>query len=265
MQKINSVNIHEIYNVLIFLSLLFFYSCANTEQRDTNGFTKKAVKTKEYLFNAEHKTKIAIIKDTLSITEDTFNAKNRLIKKVRIFPEIGDTATTFYEYRENGLVLKEINLFQNVEQPIVSEFGFSKKEILNSESFYETESYFSITKEKIFIKDTLKQKSESLRVFLDKETNDTIMKLFISTYFNDKNRILKIDTKNFLSLEESNKIHLTYKNGLIHKIEDFDNENNLSFSTIYKYELDKHQNWIKRKRFENDTLKYISHREVFYK
>ena len=59
----------------------------------------------------------------------------------------------------------------------------------------ETESYFSITKEKIFIKDTLKQKSESLRVFLDKETNDTIMKLFISTYFNDKNRILKIDTK----------------------------------------------------------------------
>lgn len=251
-------------NLSILVCLLFFLSCTNTEQRDTNGFTKKAVKTKEYLFNADSKNKIAIIKDTLSIIEDTFDAKNRLIKKVRIFPEIRDTTTILYEYRENGFILKEVNLFQNVEQPMVSEFSFSEKEILSSESFYETESYFSITKEKIFIKDTLKQKSESLRVFLDKETNDTIMKLFISTYFDDNNRILEIDTKNFLSPEESNKMHLTYKNGLVHKIEDFDNKNNLSFRTIYEYEFDKHQNWIKKKRFENDTLKYISLRKISY-
>jgi hypothetical protein len=252
--------------LLIFLFSILFISCCNEKELLNNGLTKKATKIKEYTIKSITDSLNNKIQDTLVITELNYNANDQITKRFQrnLFAE--GTMEIDFVYNKNKKIEREIVKMSSDSLPLIVNY-FYKDSLLSqtkslfendSEKFEQIESYYYGENKKI-------EKKIMSQIFVDKESTDTITNSEIISFFNKNEHIEKTETINHKDLKRNTKSEFKYDCGTLVKTLDYNYQDSLISTTVYKYQLDKFENWIKKESYENDKLNYLKTREIEYK
>ncbi|WP_405604102.1 hypothetical protein [Polaribacter sp. Asnod1-A03] len=252
--------------LLIFFFSIVFIGCCNEKKVLNNGLTKQATKITEYTIKSINDSLNNKIQDTLVITELKYNENDQIIKRFQqnLFAE--GTMEIDFVYNKSKKIEREIVKMSTDSLPLIVNYYYNDSLLNQTKSFFENDSeIFEQIESHYYGKNNKIEKKILSQVFVDKESTDTITNSETISFFNKNEFTEKTETINHKDLKRNTKTEFKYDCGTLIKTLDYNYQDSLISTTVYKYQLDKFDNWIKKEFFENDKLNYIKTREIEYK
>jgi len=206
----------------------------------------------------------SIIKDTISVRRNKLNRNGNLVKFEFLNLHSNSTYSNTNIYNSEGRIIKEIGKFDDnkvvvnyIYKDTLLQKIYSKQKIDNN-ILELNERYFYNKQGKLF-------KTIMSNIILD--NNDTVSSdIFINKY--DSNNLLSqsliIMNSAFDSTEKTFCKYEYEDSGLLNKTFEYNEDNKLTKTKVYKYIFDKNGSWTEKREFDNDTLVYITSRIIEY-
>lgn len=171
-----------------------------------------------------------------------------------------------YNYNDLKKIKREVVKMSVDSLPFIVDYVykdtllFQSKAIVNypNEKFEQIETYY-------YRKDNTKEKTIATQIFIDLESSDTIRNSVSTTYF-DKNEITtKVETVHKTDSKRNRKIVYEYDCKNLIGLKTYNGNDSLISTLKYEYDLDKFDNWISKRIYENENLDRTITREIKYK
>jgi len=249
---------------ILFISLFLSLVSCNYKMIDKPGLKGRIKEYTDYKIHIENLEDDSILKDTIFISKSKFNKKGKVVK----FEQLSVHSKTTYKntniYNSGGRIIKEIGNYNDNE--IIVEYVYKdtllqkvySKNIIDNEISELTEQYFYDNQ------GVLKKRKTSSYIIENKDTVSS--DIWVNNY--DENGVLYKSTSLMNNVLDSMK-KTTYKYEY-NKLElplktfEYDENDSLIVTNVYKYRFDKNGSWIEKENYKNDTLKYLTIRIIEY-
>ncbi|MCX2680934.1 hypothetical protein OOZ15_13355 [Galbibacter sp. EGI 63066] len=252
--------------LLILLFWILLVGCCREPKLLKNGLTKSASQITEYTILIKRDSLNNESQDTLMLREKIYNDNHQIINLFQRTFFDNEKMEINYSYNELNKIKKEVVKMSTDSLPFMVNYNYKdtllyqSKAIVNypNEKFEQIETYY-------YRKDNTKEKSKTTQLFIDLKSSDTIRNSVSTTYF-DKNEIAtKVETVHKPDSKRNRKIVYEYDCQKLIGLKEF-NENDSLISTFkYEYDLDKFDNWIAKRIYENGKIDRLLTREIEYK
>ncbi len=248
--------------LLLIFSFLFII-CCNYEIVDKPGLKGRIKKVIDYKIMIDKDNK----RDTFSISTTKFNNKGQIIETDVSMLYSKSTYNGINVYNSKDQIIKEIGYFDNIE--IIVEYIYKDSLLIRTYGKSEYEEILVEMNEEYFYNNYNKLiKRVYSDISIEQENQDTVSKNNF-TYNYDVEEKLTESKMNMWSIYDSLKVKriiFEYNDlGLQINANEFNENDDLIETDIFKYEYDKKGNWVMKENFENDTLKNVISRKIEYK
>ena len=171
-----------------------------------------------------------------------------------------------YSYNSFKKIKREVVKMSTDSLPLIVDYIYKDTLLYQSQAFvnYPNEKFEQIETH-YYRKNNSKDKSVLTQIFIDLESSDTIRNSVSTTYFNNNEIATKIETVHITDPTRNQKIVYEYDCQNLIELKEFNWNDSLISSYNYKYDLDKFDNWVSQRIYENDKLDRIITREIKYK
>ncbi len=248
------------------ISLFIFSLLLNCNYKtiDEPGLKGRIKEYTDYKMSIESLGNDNIIKDTIFISTWRLNRKGKLIEFENLSVHSKTTYSSINIYNFEGRVTKEIGHLGDHE--IIVKYFYTDTLLQKIYSKNEIDDGINEMIEQYFYSDEGKLlKRINSMIFI--ENKDTVSL---------SNRIYKYDSSELLyesTLLESNILDPIKKTTFKYKFDDlglplktveYDENDSLIRTNVYRYRFDKNGSWIEKEEYENDTLRYLTTRKIEY-
>jgi hypothetical protein len=231
---------------------------------DKPGLKGRVKEFTNYQMSMKNIDNDSILRDTFFITTTKFNKKGKVIEFSSLYTHSNSTYKGINIYDSNNRIIKEIGYYDDNE--IIVDYFYKdtilqkicSKSEMDDEINEMNENYFYSDKGKLL-------KRITSNIFI--KNNDTVSLSNWIYKYDSNERPYESETvmnnvrdsmKKTLNKFEYNDL------GLQIKALEYNENDSLINTDIYKYKFDKKGSWIEKKNYKNDTLKYLTTRIIEY-
>lgn len=203
--------------------------------------------------------------DTLTISERFYNGLHKIVLRRQETPRTGDVMEIEYVYNEENRIVKEIVHLLN--EGLKSEVKYIYRDTL----VHKTEAI--VGDDELFIKQTAEYAyypNNQLRQQLNKTLSvdlthgDTLTHSIERFSYDQKGTLYESSLNNLNRPSGNHRMEYVYEGDELQQLKKYTTTDSLVQQITYTYQFDSHNNWVERKHFENDSLRYLISRKYTY-
>ncbi|CAM1366420.1 conserved hypothetical protein [Tenacibaculum litoreum] len=245
--------------ITIILSIVLF-GCNKQASKQKNKLIKSVNKTIEYTIQVNNG-----IQDTLLITTKKFGKNDQIIYQKRETSFDNQNMKIDYIYNSDNQLKKEIVKMSTDSLPLEVNYSYKNSLLFQSSSILDKNNEkFEQIETQYYRKDKTKKMSSMSQIYVNKISKDTITNSLVNAYYNKDEINDSIVIINLKRQGLKTKTIYQYNGSEMILAKEFNN-NSLVSSTKFEYKMDEFDNWIEKRIIENEVLRTIAIREIYYK
>ena len=251
----------------LLLVLLTLTSCCYTSKSNKNFLNGNVKSTTENSVSFSFNEQGVVERTPFSKIKSEFGTSNNILKKTEESLSFDEIAYTTYNYdRCNNLLRKDVTRITNDEE-MNSETQYEYENNLlaktHFESISEDWSYCASEQYTYDSEDNLIL-SKTTILLIDTKTKDTIEKSIQTDKYNENEHIRYSNIFDSNNPNKDKAVEYFYQGDQLIKLKEYNYKSKLTNTMRFEYKLDEMNNWIEQKTFNNDTLSFITTREIEY-